>query len=230
MCLSLLGNYSGENGFSVECLVFLFALKLLSPNKVFLLRGGHELGDDGNSTSLKRECTRKYGTTYGRHIHGLLVDIFRQLPIALLIDDTILCTHSGIPSLAGSSATAGSLDGLLGLPKVMANVEQEAPMASDLLIRCPKEEEEQKEGEEEGVDSVRTVFSRKVTARPTYNKISPSQIKSKMRRGKRVSSEAMTDKKKQQSSTKATDGSVNTDSSDVSFGVTNSAEVRRRLP
>jgi len=117
--LIFLGNYSGDCGYGIECLVYLFALKLCSPNKVFLLRGAHE-ASVSSSESLHKECTRKYGPGNGKLVHDMMIEIFARLPIALLVDDSILCTHSGIP-------TTSRLSRLYTLPKEMRSLERDGP-------------------------------------------------------------------------------------------------------
>ncbi|KAJ6218593.1 hypothetical protein RDWZM_009750 [Blomia tropicalis] len=134
--LVFLGNYTCSladqpTSCGIECLIYLFSLKLCSPNKVFLLRGSNEV----NTSSLGKECVRKYGSVYGKRVHAALVDIFQKLPIALLIDDQILCVHSGIPS----STNNNRLDRLMSkLPKEIKSIERECPIAYEIINRKPK--------------------------------------------------------------------------------------------
>ncbi|KAH9497142.1 hypothetical protein DERF_013148 [Dermatophagoides farinae] len=122
--LIFLGNYSGTKyGFGIECLVYLFSMKLVQPNKVHLLRGQNEclvLSNTNNknkssssSRSKKKligmnettimqqplwnECYQKYGKQYGQIIGETLAKIFALLPIIIIVDENIACVHSGIP-------------------------------------------------------------------------------------------------------------------------------------
>lgn len=162
-----LGDYSGEGGFSVEVLVYLLSLKIVSPNKVFLLRGRAELVDPSGSggTSgaaggafavLRKECQAKYGPKYGAIVHGLLVSVFAVLPIAALVDDSVLCTHSGIPAgsggSGGTSTGAAQLEQLLTLPNELPDLGRECPAAYEIITRAPAEKEKkgaEKSGREE---------------------------------------------------------------------------------
>ncbi|KAH9408035.1 hypothetical protein TYRP_011688 [Tyrophagus putrescentiae] len=160
-----LGDYSGEGGFSVEVLVYLLSLKIVSPNKVFLLRGRAELVDPSGSggTSgaaggafavLRKECQAKYGPKYGAIVHGLLVSVFAVLPIAALVDDSVLCTHSGIPAgsggSGGTSTGAAQLEQLLTLPNELPDLGRECPAAYEIITRAPAEKEKgMKSGREE---------------------------------------------------------------------------------
>ena len=63
---------------------------------------------------------------------------FAKLPIALVVDETILCAHGGIPS------SSGALNELVELPKEMAHLKRDAPMAYEMVTRYPEEEEANK--------------------------------------------------------------------------------------
>lgn len=93
--LVFLGNYSGFCKYGMECIFYLFALKMCSPNKVFLLRGTNEMYSQ-NKKTLLIEAHRKYGQIHGKKIFDLVNDIFQRLPFAIIIDETIFCAHSGI--------------------------------------------------------------------------------------------------------------------------------------
>lgn len=93
-----LGNYTGSAfPYGFECLLYLFALKISMPNKIYLLRGRNELRHFNRH--LKAELTDKYGPEYGEKIYVLLNQVFDFLPVAAIFEETILCTHSGIPKL-----------------------------------------------------------------------------------------------------------------------------------
>lgn len=94
-----LGNYSGSSfNYGVECIIYLMAIKVLMPNKVYLLRGRNELRAF-NENNFLVECHNKYGTKYGSKIYDLINRAFDSMPIAATVDDSILCTHSGIPRI-----------------------------------------------------------------------------------------------------------------------------------
>ena len=129
--LLFLGNYSGSAGFGIECLIYLFSLKLCLPNKVVLLRGAAELCLS-TSTALVQECTRKFGAENGQLVAGVFMEIFAKLPVAVLIDENILCTHSGIPAAPRLEPA------LLKLPAEMTNLLHDSPLAYGIVTRYPK--------------------------------------------------------------------------------------------
>lgn len=59
----------GTNG--LECVAYLFALKICSPNKLFLLRGNHETRDVNGwedhygDRSFLRQCKARFGRDLG---------------------------------------------------------------------------------------------------------------------------------------------------------------------
>ena len=81
----------------VECLLFVFSLKVILPNKVFLLRGIHEAVLH-HSERFLIQCIHKYGEKTGRAMFLMLEEIWDHLQLALVVDETILCVHSGFPN------------------------------------------------------------------------------------------------------------------------------------
>lgn len=127
--LVFLGNYSGEYPYGVECLIYLFSLKMSAPNKVFLLRGTRELGEE-DSMVLKKECIKKYGDALGKDIYGLFHNIFVLLPAAAIVDETILCVHSGLPKI-------NNLGAMFKMKAEINHPKSEAPMMYDMITRYP---------------------------------------------------------------------------------------------
>ncbi len=119
--LVFLGNYiCPKAANNVEVLCFLLALKTQSPNKVFLLRGHNESNKEATRILLK-ECEAKYGSV-ARQVCSLLVSVLEVLPFAVIIDESILCLHSGPPIVsAGNQVTM-----IADIPSPLANVEDNA--------------------------------------------------------------------------------------------------------
>lgn len=124
--LIFLGNYSGEFPYGVECLIYLFSLKICAPNKVYLLRGLNETRCQ-NYRQLRPECIQKYGSIKGESIYEAFNDVFSRLPIAVILDESILCSHSGIPF-----SNKRVVD-LSSLPQTLTDIQKQAPMAYEVI-------------------------------------------------------------------------------------------------
>ena len=127
--LVFLGNYTGQYPYGVECLLYLFALKMCAPNKCFLLRGNAETRAK-SSDSLRSECFNKYGRTTGSQVFEMFNDVFSKLPIAATLDQTILCVHSGIPKWNSKSVA----DFVSNLPDVIFDPQRDAPIAYEVSL------------------------------------------------------------------------------------------------
>ena len=98
-----LGDYVDRGDHSVEVVAYLFAMKVLYPKRIFLLRGNHELQTTNCSYQnygkkcFHGMCTAAYGEEQGNNAWWSAQYVFRNLPIAASIDKRIFCVHGGIP-------------------------------------------------------------------------------------------------------------------------------------
>lgn len=110
-----LGNYSGHNNNSnsscLEVIAYLFSLKYLSPNKVILLSGVQE-SETFNERTLLLECRARLGEELGTTVWGMINDIFLQLPVVAIVNETIYCASSGIPKESNKHRLGKMFEGL----------------------------------------------------------------------------------------------------------------------
>ncbi|KAK3587623.1 hypothetical protein CHS0354_032831 [Potamilus streckersoni] len=129
-----LGDYVDRGEFGVEVVSYLFAQKLLAPNKFFLLRGNHELRSVQEMFSFKSECVCKFGETVGNQIWEAINDCFDVMPIAATVDDRIFCVHGGIPT---QEIDGGHISAINKIPVYLSDPEAQSQLAWDIMWSDP---------------------------------------------------------------------------------------------
>ncbi|CAI2295164.1 unnamed protein product [Caenorhabditis sp. 36 PRJEB53466] len=87
-----LGDYVDRGPFSIEVISMLFALELLYPDKVFLLRGNHESRPVNMQYGFYLECHKRYSTA----LYEAYQLAFYCMPLCAVVSNKIICMHGGI--------------------------------------------------------------------------------------------------------------------------------------
>jgi protein phosphatase len=87
-----LGDYIDRGQFSLECILFLFALTCRSPGRVFLVRGNHECQSMASNYGLRDEVL----SLYPGSVFGEFVIAFQWMPLAAVVADSVFCVHGGL--------------------------------------------------------------------------------------------------------------------------------------
>jgi diadenosine tetraphosphatase ApaH/serine/threonine PP2A family protein phosphatase len=97
-------------------------LKLLYPNKVFLLRGNHETRDVNGwedhyvEKSFLYQCKDRFGKHIGEDVWEQCNRVFDRLPLSCVIDKEIFCVHGGIPRTVTEDQS--ELEAIMSVPVV----------------------------------------------------------------------------------------------------------------
>ncbi len=117
-----LGDYIDRGGNSIEILYMLFKLKIAFPKNVYLLMGNHESYQWGprHPESLSMEIVNQYSTNANQITKTLYHDVFKCLPFAAVVNDSVFCVHGGISASRENKTEPIKLQQIRDLPPCSA--------------------------------------------------------------------------------------------------------------
>lgn len=87
-----LGDYIDRGKYGFEVVMILFSLKALYPERIFLIRGNHEVQETSSYYGFYDEIQGKYSGLMFYYFHS----VFNCLPLICIISEKILCVHGGL--------------------------------------------------------------------------------------------------------------------------------------
>lgn len=138
-----LGDYVDRGMSCLECIAYLFGLKILYPRKISLLRGNHETRDVNGwedhyvEKSFLYQCKDRFGKSIGEAVWEECNLVFDRLPLSAIIDHDIFCIHGGIPRPIPEHET--EIQSILAIPKVasvMPSYEYENEWMQQVATDC----------------------------------------------------------------------------------------------
>lgn len=86
------GDVVDRGSFSVECILVLFAYKILYPQHMFIARGNHESETMNKIFGFEGEVKDKFSS----QMYELFTEIFETLPLAHCLNEKVLVMHGGL--------------------------------------------------------------------------------------------------------------------------------------
>lgn len=127
------GDLVDRGEYGIEVTAIIFAYKVLHPTSVHVNRGNHENPDMNVHYGFADEVFRKYNNQY---LLQLYQQIFLNLPIATLVDDSILVLHGGL--FRWDNVTLAMLE---TIPRTVCRIESPDPedaLLADILWNDPQ--------------------------------------------------------------------------------------------
>ena len=135
-----LGDYIDRGAFSVECIIFLFAIKVLYPKRFLLVRGNHEVAIVNKQYTFYNECRSKLGPI-AEAVYERINRVFNFMPVCAVVDGVIFCAHGGVPCAADPSKPALIKD-LENTPMPLPHPEIGRILAWEVMWNDPVETDE----------------------------------------------------------------------------------------
>lgn len=129
------GDFVDRGRHQLETIGLLLALKVLLPEKVWLVRGNHEDRHMNKRYGFHEECLDRLGSEFGPKMFDMFHSVFDQLPLSCVISDRVLVVHGGLGD------GAWSLDEVRSIRRPLRGNDLLEPWIANMLWSDPIEDD-----------------------------------------------------------------------------------------
>jgi len=128
-----LGDYIDRGIHGLECVLLILCLKVLYPDKIYLLRGNHEWKEvsNGCDESLRSILNTRYPDDW-ESLYNTFFKVFSYLSIACIVDKKLFCVHGGLPRVFRTQPDLDILKAIRETPKPITG--DDVPITCDYLL------------------------------------------------------------------------------------------------
>ena len=110
-----MGDYVDRGNNSIEVCMLLFALKIMFPDCIQILRGNHECPEVNKLYGLLGECETRFGKD-AKIVFNKINQVLCSLPLCAIINQKIFCVHGGISPLLTKITDIQSINRFCTIP------------------------------------------------------------------------------------------------------------------